>query len=285
MVIESLINPFKAKEKPWEMFFVGFLYSTVALFLGLWIFQEYASLVMIFLTVLASIPLLYKTIINEYNIDIEITNQESLLKEHSRTIYFLILMFMGMTAAFTLWYVILPITMTNSLFAIQTQTITILNQQVIGNVTKTALLSKIFLNNVKVLLFCIIFSFLYGAGAIFILTWNASVIATAMGNFIRSHLSSYAATAGSVGVASYFYIISLSLLRYVIHGIPEILAYFIAALAGGIISVAVVKHTCGTRKFEKVFLDATDLVLIALVVLFIAALLEVYITPFIFGLF
>ena len=34
--------------------------------------------------------------------------------------------------------------------------------------------------------FCLLFSLIYGSGAIFILTWNASVLGTAIGNYIKS---------------------------------------------------------------------------------------------------
>ena len=131
----------------------------------------------------------------------------------------------------------------------------------------------------KVMIFCILFSFLYGSGAIFILTWNASVIGAAVGNFIRNHVSTFAETAGMSGFATYMHAGSLSLLRYSIHGIPEIAAYFIAGLAGGILSVAIIRHDFGTSKFEQVLLDVSDLILIGIFVLFAAAMLEVYVTP------
>ena len=53
MVLESLINPIKAERKHWEVFVLGFIYSTMAIFLSLWIFRDHASLVMVFLTVIA----------------------------------------------------------------------------------------------------------------------------------------------------------------------------------------------------------------------------------------
>jgi len=143
-------------------------------------------------------------------------------------------------------------------------------------------MSKIFLNKIKVLIFCILFSFLYGSGGIFILMWNASVIGVALGNFFRSRLAEAVSAVGFSQVASYFYITSLSILRYAIHGIPEIVAYIVAGLAGGIISVAVIRHDFGTKNFEKILLDASDLILIAIFVLFAAALLEVYVTPLFF---
>ena len=127
-----------------------------------------------------------------------------------------------------------------------------------------------------------LFSFVYGSGAIFILTWNASVIATAIGNFIRTNLSSYAAAAGLQKFGAYMHIVSIGLLKYTIHGIPEILAYFVAGLAGGIISVAVINESFTTKGFSKALIDSSDLLIIAVLLILISALLEVFITPLIF---
>ena len=126
------------------------------------------------------------------------------------------------------------------------------------------------------------FSFFFGAGALFILIWNASVISAAIGNFFRVNIAEYAASVGLIKVGGYFHVFSLSLMRYFIHGLPEILAYFIGGLAGGIISIAISRHDVGTREFKKVLLDSLDLIVIAVGLLVIAALLEVYITPVFF---
>ena len=91
-----------------------------------------------------------------------------------------------------LWYVILPTSIHQNLFSIQTHTIETINYQVTGNaINAGGVFLKIFLNNIRVLTFCLLFSFFYGVGAIFILTWNASVIGVAIGNFIRSNVSKY----------------------------------------------------------------------------------------------
>ncbi len=282
MVLESLINPSKAEQTPSRLFFIGFFYSSIAMLLSMWVFKEYASLVMVFLTVFACVPLLVNTMRLEEQKDLEIEGEVTLLKEHSKAITFLMFLFFGMVAAFTLWYVAFPSSVTESLFGVQSEMISGLNQRLTGNVTNISLFSHIFMNNVKVLIFCILFSFLYGAGAIFILTWNASVIGTAMGNFIKTHISTYAANVGLPGISTYFYASALGLLRYSIHGLPEILAYFIAGLAGGIISFAVVRHSFTTKAFEKILIDSSDLILLSVFILFIAAILEVYITPIFF---
>ncbi|MBI4141734.1 stage II sporulation protein M, partial [Candidatus Woesearchaeota archaeon] len=117
---------------------------------------------------------------------------------------------------------------------------------------------------------------------LFILSWNASVIGAAAGNFIRTHLADFANSVGLVKFGSYFYVVGLSLLRYSLHGIPEILAYLVAGIAGGILSVAIIRHEFGTKNFERILLDISDLVLISVFILFFAALVEVFITPMFF---
>ena len=154
--------------------------------------------------------------------------------------------------------------------------------EVTGNATAFGTFMRIFTNNIKVLLFCILFSFLYGSGAIFVLTWNASVIGVAIGNYIRSNLAAAAETVGFSRVVEYLAVVKIGLLQYAIHGIPEILSYFVAGLAGGIISIAVIRHDFKGKKFEHVVLDAADLILLSLGLVFLAAVLEVWITPAIF---
>lgn len=281
MVLESLTNPVRAEYHPLLVFFLGIAYGTLALLLALWIFEEQSSMVMVFLTSSAAIPLMYHLLHFEEKKDI-LSPTKSLFHNHSRALIFYLMLFLGMAVAFSIWYVALPTEMSSNAFRVQTQTISNLNQHVTGQVTQTSLLSKIFLNNVKVMIFCILFSFLYGSGALFILSWNASVIGAAVGNFIRSNMAGFADSAGLVRVGAYFYVSSLSFLRYAVHGIPEILSYLLAGLAGGILSMAIVHHDFGTNQFEQVLLDVSDLVLLSVLILFIAALIEVFITPALF---
>jgi stage II sporulation protein M len=274
MVLESLINPFSAEKRPWEMFFVGFLYNSVALFLSWWIFPEQASLTMVFLTVLACVPLIYNTIKMEEKYDMDVDEEYLLIKEHGRVLSFLMFLFLGIMLSVTLWYVILPTSFHSNLFSIQAKTIETINYQITGNVINGMQpFIKIFLNNLKVLMFCLLFAFFYCFGSIFILTWNASVIGVAIGNFIRINLSKY---------SGYFAVVHLAIFRYMTHGVFEILSYFVAGLAGGIISIAVTNHDFGTKKFQHVLLDSIDLILLSVLLLLVAALVEVFVTPLLF---
>lgn len=288
MVLESITNPLKAENKPSRLFIIGFLYVSVAILLSLWIFKEKASLIMVFLTVLAAIPLMVNTMKLEEEKDKMTASELPLLKEHSKALKFFIVLFLGMLFAFALWFVFLPKDLTQTTFETQLETISSINSKILGNapakisITNPGLVSRIFFNNMKVLTFAIIFSLFYGAGAIFILTWNASVIGAAIGTLIRNGLAEYTATIGLTKAVTYFSIFSISLLRYLIHGIPEIIAYFIGGLAGGIISVAIINQDYKDKNFKRIATDSLDMVMLAIFILFIAAIMEVYLTPAIF---
>ena len=268
------------------MFLAGLLYSFVGVALSYFVFKEIAGILTVFLIALAVLPLLYVTIKNEEELDLKMVGEWRLLKEHTKVLIFLMFLFLGITVALVAVYVFLPQEITSSIFSLQEQAILNVNSRVQGEVIlevgKLSLFSKIFFNNLKVMFFCIIFSLLYGAGAIFILTWNASVISTAIGNLIRQEVSQAASSVGFSSISAYFAATSLGFLRYMTHGIFEIAAYFIAGLAGGIISIALIKHNLQN---EKVFIDALDLILISLGTLFFASFVEIYITPVLFGAF
>ncbi len=286
MVLESLITPFNAEQKPGRLFYLGFLFCSIGILLSLWIFKSQASLIMVFLTTMAALPLVYNTVQMEEEKDLEGMEESWLLREHTKALKAFIFMFLGATVAFAFWYVITSSQTSSILFETQTETINAINGKATENVplsVSMSFFSKIFFNNIKVLIFCILFSFVYGAGAIFILMWNASIIGAAIGNFIRIELTNVAQLIGLEKAAHYLSVISFGLLRYSIHGIPEILAYFVGALAGGIISIAVIKHDFGTKKFEQVLLDSADLILLSIGILVAAAFLEVFITPILFS--
>jgi uncharacterized membrane protein SpoIIM required for sporulation len=284
MVLESLITPVAAEKRPLQMIVLGFVYTTIGIFLSLWVFKAESSLVMVFLAAMAAIPLIYNTVNLEEEKDLEGMEETWLLKEHSKALEAFVFLFIGMTIGFALWYTVLNPTTVSILFQSQANTIKAINPGMTGLAASEAFnaFTRIFLNNVRVLIFCIIFSFLYGSGAIFILAWNGSVIGTAIGNFIRGNLAEAASLLGMDKVGHYFSIISFGLLKYAIHGIPEILAYFVAGLAGGIISIAVIRHDFGSQKFEHILLDSADLLLLSLIILFVAGVLEVWVTPMVF---
>jgi len=282
MVIESLLYPLKAKEKPWEMFFIGLLYTSLGMMISLWVFRDQASLVMVFMITMAALPIFYNTMKLEESKDMLMEKETEMLHEHNKAITFFMYLFVGITLACAFWYVVLPTDTINDLFDRQIDTINTINNHVSGKVIQLDVFAKIFFNNFKVLTFSILFSFIFGAGAIFILAWNATVIGAAIGNFIRTNIAAYSSSLGLLDAGNYFHVFSVGLLKYSLHGVPEIAAYFYGGLAGGILSIAIVKKHYQTEKFQAVIIDFSELVLIAIGFLIAASFIEVYLTPVLF---
>ncbi len=283
MVLEYLIGPLKAEAHPKYMLFYGFLYSVLGVFLAYLIFKDYSSLVMVTLTTMAAIPLIYNIIRVEEKKDLTDMSEKNLLKEHSKALTVFMYYFIGATLGFAACYAILPQEMSSFLFRIQIETVSQINGNVTGKVYDSfGAFSSILSNNFQVLVLCILFSFLYGIGSIFILTWNASVVGFAIGNTIRSGVFQIEKQLNLVAGTEYARAVSYGLLKYSIHGVPEILAYFVAGLAGSIISTAAIRHDFGTKRYVNIIMDSSVLILISLIIIVAAAWLEVYVTPVFF---
>jgi uncharacterized membrane protein SpoIIM required for sporulation len=67
-----------------------------------------------------------------------------------------------------------------------------------------------------------------------------------------------------------------------VHGFPEIAAYFLTALAGGVFGVGAIRHGFHDEKFLRVVENTIILLFIALIILIFAGMIEVYLTPLFF---
>lgn len=275
-MLELLLGPKRAERRPVEMLFVGIFYSLVSLILANWIFGEgvladYMGMIVITFVVMFTMPFMYYLLRHEEEKDIKYRGKFKVIKEHSKAISSLLWLFVGFVIAFSLWYVVTGNTQN---FNAQIETYCYINhpsnfdlctQEYGAGITGKAIsisterFMTIFLNNIYVLMFTLIFSLIFGAGAIFILAWNASVIAVAVGIFARTSLRLW----------------PLGLAKYMVHGLPEIAAYFVAAVAGGILSMAIVKQDFSKDRIKDVLHDFITLVFIAIVLLFLAGVLEV----------
>ncbi|USN45900.1 MAG: stage II sporulation protein M [Candidatus Woesearchaeota archaeon] len=289
MVLETFISPFKAEKKPWELIFMGFLFVLVGSLLGVMIFPNDPSLVVVFLITLASVPLLFNLIKLEEKADVEGNTETEIMSHHARALFAYFALFLGFVLGFVFLFTFLPQSIADNIFQSQIEEYLVINGNVTGNATQSASadISRFFSilsNNLKVLVFSILFSFLYGAGAVFILAWNASVIAVAIGILVKTALAKIAITQGSAVFGGYFSTFFSPILHFAVHGVPEILSYMVAGLAGGIISVAVIRRDFAAGRLEKIIVDVADLLLLAFGLLIAAALLEAFVTPHLISL-
>lgn len=285
-MLEALINPKEAEKGPWKMFFIGFVYASLSLLLVHWFFHgdavlsKFSGMIVVTFCVMFSLPFMYYTIKQEEKQDEVVEGLLGVWRVHKDAIFAFMWLFLGFILAFSFWYVILG---NASLFNAQMQTYCMINSPggnledcvakysmdshfVTGNASRGIRFLSILENNIYVMIFTLIFSLIFGAGAIFILAWNASVIASAIGIFTNYKVSS----------------IPIGVLRYMIHGFPEIASYFITALAGGIFGIGIIRHGIRDRRFLRVVENVVILLLAAILILVVAAGIEVYITPLFF---
>jgi uncharacterized membrane protein SpoIIM required for sporulation len=287
-MLESIINPKSAERGPWKMLFIGILYASLSLLLVNWFFKsdlvlsEYSGILVVLFCVMFSLPYMYFMIRTEEDEDEHVEGFFSVWKVHKDAIYAFMWLFLGFIIAFSFWNIILQ---NSQLFNAQLETYCMINnpgniedcvakysldQKVIastGAATKELRFLSILENNVYVMIFTLVFSLIFGAGAIFILAWNASVISSAIGIFTKYQLTS----------------IPFGLGRYMIHGFPEIAAYFITALAGGIFGTGILRNGFKNKHFLRIVENTILLLFLAIIILIVAAAIEVYFTPIVFG--
>lgn len=287
-MLESIINPKVTEKGPWKLFFIGLIYASLSIILGELFFandpvlSKFLGILVVTFCVMFSIPFMYFVIKNEEKQDENTEGLWSVWKIHGDAIFAFMFLFLGFIVAFSFWNIVIG---NPDLFNAQLETYCAINNQadienciakygfsqnsagLTGEVTQTGRLLSIIQNNIYVMIFTLFFSIIFGAGAIFVLAWNASVISAAIGVFAKYQIEN----------------IPLGILRYMIHGFPEIAAYFITALAGGIFGIGVIRNGLGDKKFLRVLENVVILLFIALIVLLFAALLEVYFTPILFN--
>lgn len=275
-MFKLLFSPKRAERHPLEMMLVAIFYSSVSIMLSLWIFPAQASLVMVFFTVLSVIYVVQGAFKIEENKNKKKVGEQKLLKQHLKVLVFILFLFIGFVFSFSFWTFMLPNEKAEILFSVQNSAVQNVRaviagasaEVVSGHVVSVNGLAPILINNLKVLLVSLIFAFFFGAGAIFILAWNASVMGYVIGNLAKN-------TLGIIGMP-------IAFAKYFVHGIPEMLAYLTVALAGGIIYIAVWRGDFfNPERNKRMMIDVAVLILISIFLLIVAALLEVYVSPII----
>lgn len=266
-MLKILFSPKKAERNPLEIFFLGILYSSLSILFSAWVFPEYSSIALVFLTTFSCLYLIQGAIRLEEKKEENYKRESWLLKEHSKIIALLLFLFLGFTVSFTLWSFALPAEKVTHLFAFQETTVEGIKAAIAtGSFANTQAYFPILFNNIKVMIISLIFALFYGAGAIYVLVWNASVMGLVIGNLAKNTLGLVA--------------LPIAFTKYFLHGIPEMIAYFLTAVAGGIVYVALWN---GDLKFPgkrtSIIRDVATLLGISVLVLIIAGLIEVFISP------
>lgn len=259
MVIEKMISITTAVKKPVVMLLLGIIVSFICSFISFLVFEESIGHFTVFLITVTMAPFMNKLLsYTEAEEEKQITHEDyfssSFWIRHKTTILVYVSFFCGMIIAMSFMFATLPEHRIEKLFENQINEINIIR----GKYLFTDKFTEIIVNNISVLTLSFLFSFLFGAGALFILAWNASVLAAAIGMVAKSMGGAHS--------------IPLAILMFFPHGSLEMLAYFIGGIAGGIASAAIVRRK--SIKMRYVLTDSFKLMIVSVILLIIAGLIE-----------
>lgn len=268
MVLDFLVSPKMAKRDPWALAIAAFIFVSFGVLVEM--FLPIRGSIIIF-SMVPAIPLIWTLLLKE---SIEEEEQvegwrlgrgkPKLFTSHLDLWEIFAFFFLGATIAYIFWFAVLPTENSHVIFRDQLKEVDLIRGSAIQGKITDAINAKqfwfLFNHNFQVLSLMFLFSVIYGIGSIYLLLWNASIIGVVIGSKVHS--------LGIAGAVVGFF----SLLP---HGIFELGAYFLASIAGGLLSVEIMRR--GISKpilAQHVFLDVAILTLLSLFLLGIGAAIE-----------
>lgn len=277
MVLEAFLPPERAHRRPWEMVPLAFAFATIGVLTTLYLTRgspDNLGLLLITLVALPSVPWILRLFEHQESVlqDKKLYGSATLAR-HWRVLIVLAMYFVGILLGFLFWYLFLPGDQAVKLFASQIGELKAISGGLVGvgyaiKLSMADAFETIFLHNLEVLGLVLVFSVLYGAGAVFVLIWNASIISVFIGDLARKFVlqqpGEYALLTG----------VTSGVLGLLPHGTFELLSYTAGALAGGILSAALARKAYKADSFPLVVHDIAKLAAWAIVFLAIGAAIE-----------
>jgi len=280
MVLEKLFVPNWVEKRPLYSFFLGLIFPLIAFGTSLLLFshtnvRHFIGVATILFTVIIALPGIIKLLSLEEKI--ETKAKGSFLQEHEGIFDFYIYFFIGVFVVFFIIAIFSPdlVFSQERLYGITLTDAPAKNLPKIFSISDKDQIFGIFKNNIYVMIVSFILSLFYGSGALFIITLNASIFASALSRIVRISIAGM-----GISEAILFGICQLGIMF--LHGLPELASYFLAAIAGGVLSKAVTNEKFMSKNFKSVLGDAILLMLISLSIVATAAVLEVLISKRLF---
>jgi len=228
MVLEAFYEAANLRKNPILALPLGFLYTCIGIGLAFIIFPGDAGLASVAFASILMLPSLTNLVASA-----EASERRGrklsmfiLLRDNLPMIKIYLNMFLGAFFAYITFSLLLTGSIVPVVFASQFGLAVHAGGVYLSMVT----FSEILVNNLLILLLCFFISFLIGNGAIFFITWNASVWGVFFGNM--------AASAAAFGDQSPLTLIITILAVVIIFVVIEALAYIMAAVSGSVLSRA-----------------------------------------------
>ncbi|MEM1782547.1 MAG: stage II sporulation protein M [Nanopusillaceae archaeon] len=198
-------------------------------------------------------------------IKVEASEDKNIFIRHKEFIFCYFSIFFSSIIAFYLSYLLFP-----DIFVQQTEAIEHLKKEVIiysYSFRKEAFFSYILINNLKVAFMFFVFSIIFGAGSVYLLLWNSSIIGVFLGITSKKYSN------GIIG--KYIIYPLISFIRLLPHGILEFLGFFFAALAGGILVLSTLRIN-SLNEIQQYISDSILLLLFSIIFIVLGAFVEAF---------
>ena len=267
MVLEAIFPVKKIVKTPYDMFLLAAIISFASIFISNMIFPGSSGGKIITLFITASLaPVVYGIFRCEENVERECAEhigiKRNFIDRHEKALKIFTLMFLGIFTSLFLVSILLPTDFVQATFGDQLSEIQRITSIPTGNVLSPQILDVILWNNIRVMSLSFALSLLIGVGAVVILAWNASILALYLASFVNK------------GLYEEFMVRTISIIP---HAPIEILGYFLAGIAGGMLSAGLIREKLWSKEFLLVFRDSGILMCLAVVAIVIGAFVEVFV--------
>jgi hypothetical protein len=232
-MLDRILLPIPEVSSTFRYFISGILFVWVGLGFAYVFFQAYLGIATLLLVTIACTPLIFGLVMKEEKIEY---NKKNFMHHYWDVLRVMLWLFAGMTASFIAAFLLVP-------------------SLAIPGVGAT--LQQNLIYNFQLLFLCVALSFLYGSGAILLLTYSAATLA--------SHLVILPTFTFIGGVG----IVAATLL--------EATGYICAGFASGIIGLSIAKHHFTTKHARKVLGDVGLLYFYAILLIIGSAILYAFV--------
>ncbi len=261
MVLEQFLDRKFVVQHTFFVFILSALYVFVAYAVEYLFFPNQGLAIVLLVTILL-VPSLHHLVVIEEKL--ESKGASHFWKRHKTIIQCYVGAFLGLLVGFLILGFVNPSTLDFQRIQLEQEHLkpeiisTFLGQPYEPDMATTIAL---FSHNIMYLLIGFVLSIFYGAGAIFLVTYNASFFAA----FVIELFSKWAA-AGQLAAVS------------LVHLLPESAGYILTAIAGAEISRALIHEKVTGDAFRNVLKNCFLLLVFAVLFVLLAAFLETYVT-------
>lgn len=264
MVLEQFLESPYVKRHAFFVLFLSMIYVFIAYGAAYLFFEESMSLAAVFTLTILLIPSLQHIISLEEQIERK-NGLKHFFRNHATIFKVYSAAFLGILIGFVMIGAVFD---SAGMYAYQINFLTGQSSIGAGAISKFASGSYVpsfrdviglFSQNLSVMLIAFALSIFYGAGAVFLVVFNASLFSAFLLSFMNS-------TSKAVASVSF------------IHFIPEISGFLLAAIAGAILSAAIINESFSSPYFKNVMKNTCIMLVFSIALVFIGVLLEIYVS-------